>query len=531
MRDVAARQIDIERRGRHLAYGDHVMRIALLPLYVLAIALLVGCSPAGCNPSGPVTDAGAGAQRIQATLSATFDPQDGELELATADRAPIPRFVDPRTPAQIAQTACWGIQDPTHPDGWRCGAAVKKPSIMAAAATQPVIPVSWTVPTWFFGIGGADTNDCTTLATACATFGEIEAIGSARPSPSSSSPRYSRCSLPGRPQEPTSSSLSRTCRTARRRFCGARRATAAPSRRARSRRSNAMRARRDCCKSRTWAQPRPTNSSPTVRVSRTRGSTASRRRRRACLATGARDAHRHRRHSDDRRRQHMGSGRPNHDPDPSEGQPQVVAADRRRRRRRRLERAGLRRRIEGCEVLNSSGTTANASEFPLIGDSAIMAATNTKFDTRLTMGGLHGRGAGQYCLNCNMAALTTTLVESTPEIYAGLFRGTIQVQGGAPILDGDLISHGLISMFASETFFGAVYCDNASGFNVNVGAAMKIQNSFGAFIWGTGPINNIGPNAAVDNSGPSFAANVLTTGALTFNGRTTGCLSRVSTQE
>ena len=71
-------------------------------------------------------------------------------------RPPAPP--DPRTPQQIAQAAC----------GTRCKGAMTKP-LVAVSGSQPILPPSWTVPTWHINpansIGCAsDTNSGTSAS-------------------------------------------------------------------------------------------------------------------------------------------------------------------------------------------------------------------------------------------------------------------------------------------------------------------------------------------------------------------------------
>lgn len=80
--------------------------------------------------------------------------------------------LDPRSPEQIAQSACFG------PDGWHC--RTPQPVVRASTATAvgPIIPTSWTVPNWFVdpaNVSGtaSDNNNCTTSTTACLTWQEI----------------------------------------------------------------------------------------------------------------------------------------------------------------------------------------------------------------------------------------------------------------------------------------------------------------------------------------------------------------------
>lgn len=85
--------------------------------------------------------------------------------------SPPAPVVSHRSMEEIQAAACMGA------DGkWRCKGV--KQTVTLASATQPVIPVSWSVPAWFVDnanvTGSAsDGNPCTTSGLPCLTKGEI----------------------------------------------------------------------------------------------------------------------------------------------------------------------------------------------------------------------------------------------------------------------------------------------------------------------------------------------------------------------
>lgn len=498
-------------------------------LLVWSALFALGCTP---SPDAPL-DSGTDA-RIEQVLSPTFHPVgslivDGPERILFAQAA-IP-YVDPRPPEEIAQAACWGVKDGSHPDGWRCGPSVRKPMAPRSASTNtgaPIIPFSWTVSTWFFGVGGSDTNSCTTLGSACATFGEIETHRLGSSSPSLQQPttftllnggQVTDGAVAGQDWvffEPNIANGSTAVLIGQLADAGTFEAgpvtakafpdagqlltvqnmgSATPGGQLVfdvTRNSYAWTDKLVDAGTMTMSQPVPasvvnTVGIPTLSEDNTwaQGDTLT---------------------LQSMPKVNLKMWRPKGG-DLGDGGTNAVAS------------AGW---VQNVEITDTSGN--GQSEFPLIGDS-VLGMTNTRVDPRLQAGMLHGRGLGTYVINDYMASPNQNAIQSgQAEIYAGISVGSFAAQNATPTLDGDIIFHGFVTMFSSEVFVGSAYCDNvANGWNVNVSSAMKIQGSSSPHIYGTGPIVIIGPNAVVDNSGASFVSTVFTTGALSFNGRPTGC--------
>ena len=142
-------------------------------LLALALATIFGCSQ-------PTSAVDAAPERTPTIDVATSLMPDQMLRARMRERAgqvtPVsPSLRDTRSHEQIAAAACTG------PDGrWLCAKArTATGATPMLSSSQPIIPISWTVPNWFLdpaNVSGtaSDTNDCTTSATACLTCQEIE---------------------------------------------------------------------------------------------------------------------------------------------------------------------------------------------------------------------------------------------------------------------------------------------------------------------------------------------------------------------
>lgn len=103
----------------------------LLSLFVLATALFACSTSTTAPPPGPASDAGRPVDTLHIGHGRHgFSP---------------PALVDPRLPAEMAQSAC--------PPG-RCTGTSVRP-ILAATTSVPVTPVSWTVPDWYIDSGNS----------------------------------------------------------------------------------------------------------------------------------------------------------------------------------------------------------------------------------------------------------------------------------------------------------------------------------------------------------------------------------------
>lgn len=124
----------------------------------LTACVLLGCQPV---PTQAPTDAS-----VARSEAAPHPPAPPRL-------AEAPAWHETRTAGELQRAACTG------PGGaWVCGPQVARPPKILAAGAQPIIPVGWTVPAWFFdgqNLSGnaSDGNDCQTAATPCRTYGEI----------------------------------------------------------------------------------------------------------------------------------------------------------------------------------------------------------------------------------------------------------------------------------------------------------------------------------------------------------------------
>jgi hypothetical protein len=169
--------------------------------------------------------------------------------------------------------------------------------------------------------------------------------------------------------------------------------------------------------------------------------------------------------------------------------------------------------VQFVEVADSSG--AANSEYPMLCDSAVAVFSACRFDGRLHVSMLNGRGQGAYVIGCDVAGQCTVFL-GNPEAYAGIMRAGLIVQAGRPVVDGDIVIHISWAWNAAFPTVGAMYSDGPG--TVQGGSVMGVSTA----VWGTTAITVNPGSAYFNNSGTTFALSLLTTGALKLGTSTTG---------
>ena len=126
----------VSRRQR--AIGESDRRTTMNRILLALVCLVVACS----QPSGlaPILSASA-VDVVSSPIAPTS--RVAKLRAQMASRPPPPAAPDTRTPAQLAAAACYG--------GKCVGTGI--PKLMMASGQTPIIPPSWTVPTWWIRSG------------------------------------------------------------------------------------------------------------------------------------------------------------------------------------------------------------------------------------------------------------------------------------------------------------------------------------------------------------------------------------------
>jgi hypothetical protein len=169
--------------------------------------------------------------------------------------------------------------------------------------------------------------------------------------------------------------------------------------------------------------------------------------------------------------------------------------------------------VQFVEIADSSGT--GASEYPHLCDSGVNVLSSCLIDTRCHVATLNGRGQGAYLLGC-YAAGQVVCFSGNPAIYGGTCAGGATVDAANPSLDGDLILHSASAFNACLPVVGAVYGDGT--LQIEGGGATRVSTA----LWGSVAVT-INPSSAYWNgSGTTFAATLLTNGALKLGANTTG---------
>jgi hypothetical protein len=168
--------------------------------------------------------------------------------------------------------------------------------------------------------------------------------------------------------------------------------------------------------------------------------------------------------------------------------------------------------VQFTQVVDSSGS--GASEYPCVNDCASTVFSCCYIAPRLQLGTVNGRGQALVILGCFSNVVINYSAEC--EFYAGIVAGSFTQQGVGVILDGNLIIVGLLNIVATTTIGSAHIM--ASGIQFTAGAVLRVS----ATLWGQGGLN-LSPGCVYENtSGTTFAASLLTSGALTFGATGTG---------
>jgi hypothetical protein len=167
--------------------------------------------------------------------------------------------------------------------------------------------------------------------------------------------------------------------------------------------------------------------------------------------------------------------------------------------------------VQFVNIADASGGTS--SEFTFLGETLTVLSACT-VASRLYIGGLGGRGAALLVMGCRVVGVCASFA-GTAEIYGGVLDAGLTNVNCNLTLDGDIIVRSAISVEAPYTVIGAVYIDN---FNLNVDTGMLRMT---VALWGPGSLA-LYPHAVLyNNTGTTWAATLLISGALYFGGTLT----------
>ena len=169
--------------------------------------------------------------------------------------------------------------------------------------------------------------------------------------------------------------------------------------------------------------------------------------------------------------------------------------------------------VQWVKVADSSGT--NASEYPINSESS----TNVMSGCQLSRVEFAGRG---YLLGCDVLG-TITIVDRGGTFYGGVLRAGGNHQSEPHGFDGDIIIHGVLSIWGALAKIVGVYCDGS--IEVRPGSTMSLYLSDGApaigKLWGPGSLD-VSANGVCFLTGGTWGASLLLSGAITLNGVATG---------
>lgn len=173
--------------------------------------------------------------------------------------------------------------------------------------------------------------------------------------------------------------------------------------------------------------------------------------------------------------------------------------------------------VQGVEIADSSGT--GASEFAAGGQSAVTVFSLVRFDPRVVINSMQGRGRWTYFATCDITGAMTHIA-GLFGLSGGVNRGGFTSEGGAaPTVSEDAVLHGANLMLGGGPIFQNVFAD---GTTTVLQATVQMTGVF----WGSGPVT-IDPGGSWVNETTNFVTGLLTSGALKFGTNTTGFTSPV----
>jgi hypothetical protein len=175
--------------------------------------------------------------------------------------------------------------------------------------------------------------------------------------------------------------------------------------------------------------------------------------------------------------------------------------------------------VQFITVADSSG--AGTSEYTLAAD-GINGMAGCNFPGRVNIAYFGGRGDGAYLFGCTLTGTATILSGMPSSIFGGGYKAGITAQcGGGFNMDGDVIVHGT-STVNGFMQIGAFYGDGT----LSIGEGLVTLKAIfeGAFLWGSVAVA-VQAGCTFLNAAGTFAANLLTSGALRLGANTTGYTS------
>jgi hypothetical protein len=494
---------------------------------ILALTLAVACNA----PQPPASDAAAAADAVAAADAATPPSPASRADLAFSRKPrPASTFVpashDTRSQAQIDAAACQGVPDAAHPDGWRCSG--KKPVRFMAASTTPIIPVSWTVPNWYFDpansitcasdsnsgtaatcTGGCSGSVCTGGVGPVRTWGEIQVhrLGQTNPQLQQATTFHMLSGqtidtdyiffepqLPNGAQAVLLGTLTSVGTIAANVATVTAQVRGGPGTRWAVSNMPVGAAAKNLLQDttlNTWStidsiaggtatisQPLPNSLITTVGIpTLSEGSMATN----DTFTVWAQPL------------ANLKVWRPKGDDVSSGG----------------VSSTGWSQFIE---IADSS--TSAASQYNLVGDSTTNVLSACRVDTRLNVTQFGGRSGSAYVLGGDVTGVLF-LISGSPTLYGGIMRGGTLSDSGSGTVDGDIVFHTAIDVNAAFLNGGDVFID--STLLVQGGGIYRSETS----LWGSGNIT-VNPGSTYwDNNGSSFA-NTVTNGTLRLGSAVTG---------
>jgi hypothetical protein len=175
--------------------------------------------------------------------------------------------------------------------------------------------------------------------------------------------------------------------------------------------------------------------------------------------------------------------------------------------------------VQFAQIADSSG--AGGSITALVGDCGTNVLASCQLPGRLQVTELAGRSGGAFVLGCDVTG-QIALFSGSPIVFGGTARGALISGAGAATIDGGLLMHGACTVNASLINGGDVFADGS--LTIQGGGAYRLSAALAgtAAFWGSAAVTVNAMSSFQRATGASFAATLLTSGALKLGANATG---------
>jgi hypothetical protein len=176
--------------------------------------------------------------------------------------------------------------------------------------------------------------------------------------------------------------------------------------------------------------------------------------------------------------------------------------------------------VQWSQLPDSSGS--GASVYLHLNESCTNVLSGCQILSRVHMGSIGGRGFSTYLIGCDVAQAILSFGSNTM-LYGTISRSSCANDGGILNIDGGSITHGGNTSSAGLINWGDAFSDGS--LTASLAGIIRIGTAQGAgatpAVWGSASVT-IGAMSAMELGGSTWAAVLLTSGALKLGANATG---------